>query len=461
VSAGSLRLRLLLGAMLWVLAALAVVAGILWQMFSAYAENEFYNELLNDQGQILAALTVDSSGLLAVSGPIHDQQFEIPYSGLYWQVDDGEAGFRIRSRSLWDFALKLPGQVADVGTQHRYRLNGPEHQSVLAVERIVQISGYVGPVRVVVASDARALDTAVRRFGWSLITSFVVLGIALIGAGTLQVWVGLRPLKGLRARLGLVREGGVRHLEGRFPSEIQPLVDDLNVLLDHQSEVVQRARMMVGNLAHGLKTPLAVIANEANRLDQAGAREAAALIQAQVTRMQRQVDYHMTRARAAAARAVPGVRCPLAPSVQSLLRVIERLHVGRALKVVTDISDSAVFRGERQDLEEMLGNLLDNAAKWAVRRVSVSCRISAPGWLEVFVDDDGPGLAPERRNEAFARGRRLDEAVPGSGLGLAIVRDLAEMYGGEARLDDSPLGGLRAVLRLPGAMTPTKAKAAE
>jgi signal transduction histidine kinase len=450
VRRNSLRLRLLGGALIWLSVALVAIALILLHLFRSYAETDFYAELSNDQEQVIAGLGVDADGTLTVTPQISDPQFIKPYSGLYWQVDDA-ASVMLRSRSLWDFTLSLPVDVVEAGTQHHHRLTGPERQSVLAVERVVELPRYPHPIRVVVAEDARRLDAAVRGFGTTLTMAFVLLGAGLIGAASLQVWVGLRPLERLRARLVRVRDGSAARLEGDFPSEVQPLVDDLNTLLEHQAEVVERGRVMAGNLAHGLKTPLAVIANEANRLEQCGALEAATLIQAQVARMQRQVDFHTARARAAAARAVLGVRCPVAPCVQALLRVIERLHAHRPLVLESAIPEDAVFRGERQDLEEMLGNLLDNAAKWAASRVVVACRRDGSGWLDLSVEDDGPGLTEDQRGEAFARGLRLDDAVPGSGLGLAILRDLAEMYGGEARLVSSPLGGLRAVLKLPAA----------
>ncbi len=446
---GSLRLRLLGGALVWVSAALVVIALMLVHLFRAYAEDDFYRDLGNDQDQIIAALSVDEDGRLSMESAISDPQFSKPYSGVYWQVF-GADGALLRSRSLWDFTLRLPPDKLEPGEQLHHRIAGPEGQSVLAIETVVMLPRYAGPLRVVVANSARALDASVRSFSLRLALTFIGLGAALVAAAALQVWIGLSPLQRLRQRLGGVRRGEARRLEGSFPSEVQPLIDDLNILLDHQAEVVERARMMAGNLAHGLKTPLAVIANEASRLEQAADTGAAGLIQAQVDRMQRQIDYHMVRARAAASRGVPGVRSPVAPSVAALLRVVERLHAERVLELSADIATDAVFGGERQDFEEMLGNLVDNAAKWAKRRIAVSCRRDGPGWIEVAVEDDGPGLAADQREQAFARGHRLDEAVPGSGLGLAIVRDLAEMYGGQVHLDGSHLGGLRAVVRLPG-----------
>lgn len=447
----SLRLRLLGGAVIWIAVTLVAVAVILFHLFRTYAETEFYADLTDDQDLLMSGLVVGTNGNLIASRLPFNPQFDRPYSGLYWQIDVPEHDLLLRSRSLWDFTLTAPDDTPGPAEQHRHRLVGPEGQSVLAVERLVKLPHYAGHIRVVVAEDASRLDAAIKAFAARLGISFLVLGLGLVAAAALQVWVGLHPLKGLRRRLLAVREGQENHLEGVFPNEVQPLVDDLNTLLDHQAEVVQRGRVMAGNLAHGLKTPLAVIANEVDQLAQDGgkAKASADQIMAQIAKMQRQVDYHMARARAAAARSVPGMRCELALCARSLARVVERLHDSRDLSVQSLIAEGLYFHGERQDLDEMLGNLMDNAAKWAASRVEVNARIENAKAV-LTIDDDGPGLAEDQREEVFARGRRLDEAVPGSGLGLAIVRDLAELYGGSVHLEASPLGGLRAVLVLPG-----------
>lgn len=450
---GSLRLRLLWGASLWVSVALVTVGILLQGLFRNYATDDFYDDLTNQQEELLASLTADQGGQLQLLPPINDPKFVKPYSGFYWQVEgeDLSGALLLRSRSLWDYRLPLPVDQPGDGVQHRHRLVGPQEQSLLAVERLVTLPRHDGRLRVVVAVDAARLDRAIHDFSRVLVLSFLLLGGGLICAAALQVWVGLRPLQSLRRDLAALREGRVSRLEGNQPQEIQPLVDDFNAVLSHQAEVVERGRVLAGNLAHGLKTPLAVVANEAARLADGGMADAG-LIQAQIGRMQRQVDYHTARARAAAARATPGLRCAVAPVAQSLVRVVERLHGHRDLAVAVDILPELGFRGERQDLEEMLGNLLDNAAKWTAGRIGLSCHMVEPGWLLLVVEDDGPGLTNEQRADAFARGRRHDEAVPGSGLGLGIVRDLAELYGGSARLEASDLGGLRAELRLPGGL---------
>ncbi|HVI50911.1 MAG TPA: HAMP domain-containing sensor histidine kinase [Candidatus Sulfotelmatobacter sp.] len=446
----SLRLRLLWGASVWVSVALVAVGILLFELFHNYATEDVFDDLSNQQDQLLAGISVGADGGLAVGPVLSDPRFERPYSGLYWQVDSQGRSGLLRSRSLWDFVMDMPrGMPPADGEQHRHRVKGPKGEELLAVERIVSLPDYAEPLLVVVALDASRLDEAIRNFRQVLMLSFVVLGLGLIGAAALQVFIGLRPLSLLRTRLGLLRDGESARLEGGFPSEVQPLVDDLNALLAHQAQVVERGRLLAGNLAHGLKTPLAVAANEIERLEETGEADAP-LIRAQLERMQRQVDHHTARARAAASSARPGQRCPVAEVAQPLAGVVERLNAGRALSLTLDVPADAAFRGERQDLEEMLGNLLDNAAKWGKGRILLSCRGAERGWLELAVEDDGPGLAAELREDAFERGRRHDTAVPGTGLGLGIVRDLAELYGGSVRLESSrELGGLKAVLRLP------------
>jgi signal transduction histidine kinase len=285
--------------------------------------------------------------------------------------------------------------------------------------------------------------------GWSMhygAMSLFVFG--LLAAGLTQVRIGLSPLARLRRRLAEVRQGRHPRVEGRFPTEVEPLVSDLNALLDDRERSVARAQAKAGDLAHGLKTPLAVLSQEAERAAAAGQAELAATIAQQVERMRRQVDYHLAHARAAASGATLGARSAVAPAVDGLVRTLRRLHAERGLAIDVRIPAEQAVRCQREDLEEMLGNLLDNACKWAASRVAVASAEDGGG-VTLTVDDDGPGLEPSLREAVLQRGVRADEAAPGSGFGLAIVRDLAELYGGQVLLEGSPLGGLRARLRLP------------
>ena len=277
----------------------------------------------------------------------------------------------------------------------------------------------------------------------------VTIALAFLVGGLILVRRALAPFRNLRDGLSSVRAGRSRRIEGDHPTEVQPLVNDLNALLEDRERAVARALTTAGDLAHGLKTPLAVLAQEAEQAADEGHHDLAATLGQQLERMQRQIDYHLARARATAtARAAPGVRCAVLPSVEGLVRTMRRLHAARELTIDADVSPAHEIRGRREDLDEMLGNLLDNACKWARSRVAISSSID-DSRLVISVDDDGPGLDPSMRAQVLQRGVRADQQVRGSGLGLAIVSDLAELYEGSIALQTSPLGGTRARLELP------------
>jgi len=266
--------------------------------------------------------------------------------------------------------------------------------------------------------------------------------------GFLQVRRGLSPINRLRDRLAAVHKGVAARVGGGYPEEVQPLVDDLNALIEEREQRVARAVAKAGDLAHGLKTPLAVLAHEAEQARAAGHKQLAAEIDQQIDLMRRQIDYHLAHARSAASAASPAARASVAASAEGLVRALERLHAERDLRIEIDAPASHAFQGQREDLDEMLGNLLDNACKWARGRIMLTCSKEGER-IVVTVDDDGPGIEPSMREAVIRRGVRADEAAQGSGLGLAIVRDLAEIYGGSVSLEESPMGGARARLTLP------------
>jgi signal transduction histidine kinase len=280
-------------------------------------------------------------------------------------------------------------------------------------------------------------------------TAMGLFTIAFVVGGLVLVRRAVAPLWSLRASLSAVREGRSRRIEGDHPTEVQPLVNELNGLLEDRERAIARALTTAGDLAHGLKTPLAVLAQEAEHAGAAGNHDLATTLGHLAERMQRQIDYHLARARAtAAARSALGLRCSVLPSVEGLVRTMRRLHAGRELRIDADVSPAHEIRGCREDLDEMLGNLLDNACKWARSRVAISSSLE-DARLFISVDDDGPGLDPSMRAQVLQRGVRADQQVRGSGLGLAIVSELAELYGGSVTLETSPLGGTRARLQLP------------
>ena len=277
-----------------------------------------------------------------------------------------------------------------------------------------------------------------------------IVAVICMAAGYWHVRRGLAPVVGLRERLARVRDGGAARIDGRFPAEVAPLVEDLNALLAHREAAVARAVAKAGDLAHGLKTPLALLAQDAERADAAGDPDLASAIRQQVDRMRRQIDYHLAHARAAASGAAPGASCSIESSANALARTLRRLHADRGVGIDVHAPGDHTFRGQREDLDEMLGNIMDNACKWARSRVAVASAAHEE-MIVVTVDDDGAGLEAAMRDRVLQRGVRADESAPGTGFGLAIVRDLAELYGGSVALDRSPMGGLRATLRLPRA----------
>ena len=443
---------------MWIACALAAAGVILADLFREHVQQRVEAELGTHLDQLTALLERIPDGPLRLAGELSDPRFRRPLSGLYWQVEDPGEG-RLRSRSLWDQVLILPPDTIADGDVHRHDVApGPAEPRLVVVERSVVLPDGTTPVRLAVGADARLVAEPAAAFARTLALSLTVLGLALLAAAVVQVEVGLRPLTRLRRELAAVRAGLSRRFAvAAVPVEVEPLTQDLNLLLEHSEAVLARARVQAGNLAHALKADLTVLANEVRELGPANLAEAAPRIEVRLERMRRHLDHHMARARAAAARGVPGVGTEVTAVINGLARTMERLHAERELSIEVELPEGLRFGGEREDLQEMLGNLIDNACKWARRRVRVAARAEEDrdaAHIVVAVEDDGPGLPAERRDELPAPGVRLDESVPGTGLGLAVARDLAELYGGTLRLGEATeagLGGLRAELRLPAA----------
>ncbi|MDO8990622.1 MAG: sensor histidine kinase [Sideroxyarcus sp.] len=448
----SLRFRLLLGTLLWILASILVSGWGLTKLFEQHVTMQFHAELKTHLDQLTAQLALDDKGQPALTMPLSDPRLNKPLSGLYWQIDR-LAGTDVkpetavlRSRSLWDQLLQVPSDAPATGEIHHHRVTGPDNAMLGMAERRVTLDGLY--FRLIVAADERLLLEPVAHFRGQLWLALGVLGAGLALAALVQVFVGLAPLRQLHASLARVRSGARQRMEGGFPTEISPLVNEFNSVLAQNAEVIERARTQAGNLAHALKTPLSVLANAANAPEKRN-DELARLVATQVETARKQVDYHLARAQAAATARLPGAGTPLAPVVEGLVRTMLRIHAERHLEIVVrPMTPLLTFRGEAHDLQEMLGNLIDNACKWAVSKVEVQARAEHEQ-LVLSVDDDGKGIAADQRDAVLRRGVRADQQVPGSGLGLAIVDDLAHMYGGHLALADSPLGGLRTILTLP------------
>jgi signal transduction histidine kinase len=459
--ATSLRFRLLAATLVALSLALVLAGLLLAGLFRQHVERQFEDTLRLQLDQLTASLNFNAAGdPLPMPQALQDPRWQQPYSGLYWQIDGDEDGAGpeqrglLRSRSLWDTALALPADALLDGAVHAHQINGPLGVPLLLLERSVHAADQPElRWRLVVAADTRLLEAAVSRFSGMLAAYLVLLFLLLVLAALAQVYVGLRPLRALEQAVINVREGRAQRLQGQFPAEVQALSDDFNRVLDRHAEVVERARHHAGNLAHAVKTPLAVLAQAAAQ----DPRPALArLVQEQVQLATRHIDWHLARARAAGAQRLPGQRTAIGPALGGLIRVMQRVHAARGLVIECDaqLNDSAdwAFAGEEQDLQEMLGNVLDNACKWARQTVRVSGSAVAdasPPQLRVCIEDDGPGIDEALRLQVLARGVRADESVPGSGLGLAIVADLVQLYGGRLQLGTSALGGLKLELYLP------------
>lgn len=447
----SLAARLIAAAAIWTMLGLAVGGVVLSNAFRNAAQDSFDARLSTDMDGLIAAAEPDPEGGVVLQDRFINHQFDRVYSGLYYQIKPIGAGPGGQiSRSLFDQGLSVTGNVRRGAISYGFAV-GPENQHLHVLSRRVEFPISATPdltdtraYTFIVAGDLSAVDAESAAFNGTLIWSFLLLGLGLVVAVFLQVRVGLLPLRRLKEALSRIRNGTATNLEGNFPAEIAPLATELNSLIEHSNEVVGRARTHVSNLAHFLKTPLSVLASEA----EAEPGLLSDQVRRQVDTMRRQVDHYLARARAAGSVNVLGNRTQVAPVLSDLARILTRIHAERAITIEWDCSADLYFRGERQDLEEMAGNLMDNACKWAASRVVVRAAREG-GQLILTVADDGPGLSPEDRARVGTRGERLDESVPGSGLGLAIVRDISKLYAGFLELDASSLGGLEARLTLP------------
>lgn len=459
--ATSLRLRLLAATLVALALALLLAGVLLSGLFRDHVMRQFEVALTQQLDQVTARLEFDAAGQPLIDPQaLSDPRWQKPYSGLYWQLDrttaDGLSRVGVlRSRSLWDTSLPLLADELADGAVHVHQGKGPLDAPLLMLERKVSIAEQPDARwRIVVAADMQEVTGAVASFNGVMAASLAVLLVLLVLAALAQVAVGLAPLRGMQRALADVREGRAQRLQGRFPNEVQPLIDDFNDVLDRNTEVVARARTQAGNLAHALKTPLSVLDQAAaGTLAAAHDSELARLVKEQVGLSRRHIDWHLARARVAATQRLPGQRTAVGPVLAGLVRVMARVHAERGIAITMQADEAPVFfAGEEQDLQEMLGNLLDNACKWARSTVTIAVEAVAgavPLQLQVHIEDDGPGIDAAHLALVGARGVRLDESVPGTGLGLAIVQDLVGLYGGELSLQPATGGGLRATLRLP------------
>lgn len=452
---GSIARRMLVAAAIWS-AFVLMIAGWSLQAFYRTETDQQLDLSLDDTLRTLAGAVNSEQGQIEVDDAKlpRDERFSLPLLGRYWAfIDLSTENEVVRTRKSPSFFDEDAGVAADVraealkqrGAVLHLDAPGPDDKQMRVGLQAVTFPDRPEPLLLYAAIDRTSADASVGSFTLRLGIALGVLAVGLIGGVLVLIRYGLRPLHEIEDKLGDVRAGRRDKLDGEYPSELSPLVREINTLITHNRNVVDRARTHVGNLAHALKTPLAVLKNEAK-----GSDKLSDLVRRQTEAMTSNVNSYLKRAQAAAQAEVLGVRTEVKEPVEGIARMLERLHREKGVAIDVDVDPKAVFRGERGDFDELVGNLLENAAKWCKSRVNVTVTRNDDG-MEVKVDDDGPGLPAEHRVKALERGKRLDESEPGTGLGLSIVSELADIYGGRLHLEDSPIGGLRARLVLPAA----------
>lgn len=449
----SLVRRLVVLAAGWSLAVLIVTALVLTAQFQRAALSRFEQGLIEQTDNLFSGTSIESGQVVAPA--LTDARAQRAYSGKYWQISkitaDGSFTPLVPSRSLWDQYLAHPPggpRSLEGGKPVAYDAKGPAPDERLRVVALMtRLPGYAEPVVFMAAEDRSPLDREAKRFAATIAAALILLGVGMIAAVLLQVRIGLRPLFALRHEVALVRAGKADALVQKYPVELEPLAQELNALVAHNQEVVERQRTHVGNLAHALKTPISVMLAEAQN-DKGALGE---VVRRQTDAMHGHVEHHLRRARAAARSQTQRERTAVAPVLDELARTLGRIFQDKGVRVDWDADEDLFFQGERQDFLEIAGNVIENAAKWSKGRVRVNASANSDGKLLIVVEDDGPGLPADRRAEVLKRGARLDEATPGSGLGLSIVDELARAYGGDLVLSNSRMGGLKVDLILPRA----------
>jgi len=438
----SLTRRLIGVAAIWITVLLLGGGYALDRVLTSSLVENFDKQLEYVLNAMIAASEIGPDGEVRFNRPPADQRFLEPYSGVYFQVS-GEGADTFPSRSLWDRRLRVDSRHNDVDLD-TYDSTEFQNEPLRIVERDVILPGSEVRWRFQVAQSREIIDRQIKDLRTTLVRAFAALGIGLLVLAALQAFYGLWPLRRVRSEVVAIRSGRQRRISEDFPREIHPLVRELNELLAHSEEQAEEARRHAGNLAHALKTPLTVITNAAT----AKAPDLADAVCREATTMRRQVDHHLARARAIGRRSSAQARATVWDSLEAVERAVTRLYPEATVDIAGD--KQACVRVERQDLDEMLGNLVENAAKYGHGRVFVTVEAVGDEGVEILVEDDGAGIPAAEREAIFARGARLDTDKPGTGLGLAIVRDVAEIYGGSIRLEESEdLGGLLARLTLP------------
>ena len=451
MTAHSLRFRLLVAAAISVSAALLIAGISLVVLFEHHVERRIGSELETYLKQIIAGVDLTGEGRITFNKELADPRFVQPLSGLYWQIQDEEHRTLLRSRSLWDNVVELPADRLELGTIHQHRQSGPAGQTLLVRERqvIFQPNKQEYRIRVAVAIDEQSLVAARNAFAVDMLPYLVVMAVVLLAAAWAQVRIGLAPLDAVRQGVAEISSGTAHRLEGVYPDEVMPLVNEMNGLLEAQERVIERSRAWTADLAHGLKTPLMVLMTDAQRLRAQGESSIAGELEQLAETMRRRVDRELVRARVRSGVQATHASANISEIIDSLIRTLKRTPRGALIEWSVKASSDIVAAISPDDLTELLGNVLENAAKWANEKVIVS--VARNDGILIQVDDDGPGVADDQLHTLAQRGVRLDERKQGSGLGLAIARDVTEAYQGSLTFGLSLMGGLSVVLLIPEA----------
>lgn len=450
----SLKLRVFLVSLGWIALALAATGYVLNQLFEHHVRQQYQQQLQVYADYVLTSIDLTSGQVPQLDQSPQNPRFLTPLSGLYWQLNDSQGQAILRSRSLWDERLDAPSDVLPDAQVHFHMMVGPRGKEVLMLEQAIRFeSSPQQQWRLLVAEDAQSFMGSIRDWQQMLVTFLLVLFVCLGLAAMAQIVVGLSPLRRLQSGIRRVQAGESSRLEGSYPSEFSALVEGFNSVLDANEAMVERARAQSGDLAHAIKTPLTVMSNALDRA-QVGPPSDSDLYRVfreQIEMMRTQVDWRLRRARIAAqSTGLPGRFCAVDPVLDQLVRVMHKLYGARGVRFELNRKTHGLkFIGESQDLTEMIANLLDNAGKHAKFLVTIRLQYDSDQLL-VEVEDDGPGISPDKRAEVLRRGVRMDERTPGSGLGLAIVNELVQLYQGTLELQTSASGGLLVRLWLPG-----------
>ncbi len=446
----SLALRLFLSASVWILLTLFSGGLLLSDIFKESSEKAFEDKLNLFMETLIGSSKIDSKDSITVVNPLGDPRFFQPYSGWYWQINSSSKTL-VRSRSMWDQLFTLDkrligGRAQFINSSQQDIKNGKKSipsQKLIIIQREISFPGFDNPLTFMISGDTEEYKSSIKQFNNVLISSLLLLGVGLLLSVYLQVKYGLLPLKKIKNSLFKIRNGDAIKLEESYPTEVSPLAKEINILLEHNHKIVERAKTHVGNLAHALKTPLAVISNHLNLKE--GKNN---IISPQIELIKKYVEKYLDKANSSRAQKISKEKVDINFHSKKIIYIFKKINP--AIKINLLIKEKELkFLGDPDDFNEMLGNVLENACKWTKEDILVRVKKHAINKVKIEVSDDGPGLPINRRNEVFARGFRLDEQIPGTGLGLNIVKDIVEQYSGKVCLSEANIGGLQVNIILP------------